>query len=111
MTKHNLREVPTTLVPPVDRPNAKETITRLMVTFPFDLRGVEPKQDVMIRTPLCSGWMIFLNKAGSLAHIMHQLDASEGTYIRMKVPHSIRGANPEYLKRYFFYRMKGRFII
>lgn len=111
MTKHNLRTVPATLVPVKDKPAEAEKIPRMMVTFPFDLRGMEPKQDVMMRTPLCTGWMVFLNKAGSLAHIMHQLDASEGTYIRMKVPHSIRGANPEYLKRYFFYRMKGRFII
>lgn len=111
MTKHNLNAVPATLVPIKDTIAMAEQITRLMITYPFDLRGIEPKQDTLRRTPLCSGWMIFLNKAGSLAHIIHQLDAAEGTYIRMKVPHTIKGSSPEYLKRYFFYRMVGRYII
>ena len=111
MTKHNLVTVPASIVPTKDTPEKANKIARLMVTYPFDLRGMEPKQDVMIDTPLCSSWMVFINKAGTLAHIMHQFDASNGTYIRMKVPHHIKGASPDYLKRYFFYRMVDRFII
>lgn len=98
---HNLKAVPATIVPLTDKPKAAEQITRLMITYPFDLRGVEPKQDTLRNTPLCSGWMVFVNKAGSLAHIMHQLDAAEGTYIRMKIPHGIRKASNSYIQRYF----------
>lgn len=108
---HNLKTVPATIVPVKDTTEHSKQIPKIMITRPFDLRGVEPKQDTLRNTPLCSGWMIFLNKAGSLAHIMHQLDAADGTYIRMKVPHGIKGASPEYLRRYFYYRMVGRYII
>jgi hypothetical protein len=102
---------PIARLPDTDKPILVEKIVRVMITEQFDLRGMEPKQDVMIRTPLCSGWMVFLNKACTLAHIMHQLDASEGTYIRMKVPHRLRNMHVDYIRRYFFYRMKGRFVI
>jgi len=109
--KHNLKAVPATLVPTTDKASAAEKIPRIMITENFDLRGAEPKQDTLRRTPLCSGWMVFVNKACSLAHIMHQLDASEGTYIRMKIPHTIRRSSNQYLQRYFYYRMAGRYVI
>lgn len=100
-----------TFVPERDSVTNASRITRIMLTQDFDLRGIEPKQDVMLRTPLCSGWMVFLNKKCSLAHVMHQLDASEGTYSRMKVPHVIQKKHPDDIVRYFFYRMRNRYII
>lgn len=101
-------EIPRTLMPATHSPTVEAKTLRIMVEENFDLRGAEPKQDTLRNTPLCTGWMVFINKARTLAHIMHQLDASDGTYIRMKIPHNLRGAK---LQAYFYYRMKGRYVI
>lgn len=96
---------------PADGAVDRERIHRMMVTTDFCLRGIEPKQSVLAETPLCTGWMIFLNRGCTLAHIMHADDAAEGTYIRMKIPHTLQGSHPEYLRRWFYHRMKNRYII
>jgi hypothetical protein len=108
---HNLQKVVEAMVVPNESPEVKERLSRLMITSEFDLRGISSKTDTLRSTPLCSGWMVFLNKARTLAHIMHAEDINDETYIRMKVPCKVKGAHPEFLRRYFYNRMVSRYII
>ena len=89
----------------------KKKLARLLLEYPFDLRGIQSKIDKINSSKVCSGWMIFLNKAGTLAHIMHRDDAEEGTYIRMKIPFGIAGSHPDFMQRWFYNRMIKRYVI
>lgn len=84
-------------------------LSRLVMKYPFSLRGINNKIEEIQRTKICTGWMLFLNKAGTLAHIMHKDDVD--TYIRMKIPKSVAGADPEYLRRWIYNRMISRYVI
>jgi hypothetical protein len=109
---HNLSSVVQESVNPINESaEVKEKISRLMITPNYDLRGLQPKIDTLKSTPLCTGWMVFLNKKGSLAHIIHKDDIEEETYIRMKVPCRFHGADYRFMQRYFFNRMVKRYII
>ena len=92
-----------------EAPEVGKKIARLMLVHPFNLRGLQSKIDTISSTPLCSGWMVFLNKAGTLAHIMHKDDTE--SYIRMKIPKGIAGARLEFMQRWFYNRMESRYII
>jgi len=84
-------------------------LARLMLKYPFSLRGIKDKVDEIQRTKLCTGWMLFINRAGTLAHIMHKEDVD--SYVRMKIPKSVAGADPEYLRRWIYNRMISRYVI
>lgn len=80
----------------------------LMVTLGFNLVSIKPKQEVMEETPLCTGWMVFLNRAGNLAHVMHADDVND--YNRIRLAKSLKGASEEFIRKEFYRRMKDRYI-
>jgi len=110
-TKHNLSSVKPSLPDIKETPENKERIKRMMITPNFDLRGVESKVQVMKDTPLCTGYMIFLNSRGTLAHIMHHDDLEDADYRgimpyeRFPIPLSLAGAHPEYIRHWVFKKM------
>lgn len=89
----------------------KERIKRMMITPNFDLRGIDSKLQVMRETPLCTGYMIFLNSKGSLAHIMHHDDLDDADYRgivpyeRFPIPLSLCGAHHEFIRHWLYKKM------
>lgn len=83
----------------------------VMLEHPFDLRGISNKINRINELTLATGWVIFLNQKGSLAHIMHKKDADSGMYFRMNVPYALHGANPEFMRKWFFERLKHRLVM
>ncbi len=90
-------------------PIVKKKIARLRLVYPFDLRGLQSKIDFLSSLPANCGWVVFLNKSGNLAHIMHREDSE--AYIRMKIPSGIAGSHPTFMQRWFYNRMEGRYVI
>jgi hypothetical protein len=108
---HNLEKVREMMtVPPNEDVTVTQKVHRIMITR-LSLQGLQPKIDVLNSTPLCTGWMVFLNKAGTLAHIMHAEDVVDGSYIRMKIPSGVAGAHEEFMRRWFYNRMVHRYVI
>jgi transcription antitermination factor NusG len=109
--KHNLHKVKPSLPQMEETKENKERIKRMMITSNFDLRGIDSKIQVMRKTPLCTGYMIFLNARGSLAHIMHHDDLEDADYRgimpieRFPIPLSLCGAHPEYIRHWIFRKM------
>jgi len=98
--------------PENEAPEVTAKVQRLMVYTQFDLRGIADKADTIKANPLCAGkWVVFLNRAGNLAHVMHGDDVEDGTYSRMVVRQNLKDAHPNYIQRYFFNRMIARYII
>lgn len=111
--KHNLENV-LKLVSENFTPKAEECkpkTPKLMMYENFDLRGIQSKVDVIESNKLCTGWTLFLNRSRTLAHIMHVEDASEGTYIRMRIPYSIHGADPKFIKKVILEKMVKRYVM
>lgn len=81
---------------------------RLMVTEDFDLRGLSPKQEILGSTPLCTGWMAFVNRKHTLAHVIHRDDPD--TFVRIKLGHNFKGVHSEYLRKSLYVRMKDRYL-
>lgn len=82
--------------------------SRLMLTQYFNLQGINPKIEVMENTPLCTGWMAFVNNKYTLAHIMHQDDHE--SYVRVKLSSGLKGATEEYVRKVLYNRMKAHYI-
>ena len=82
--------------------------SRLMLTPHFNLQGINPKIEVIENTPLCTGWMAFVNNACTLAHVMHPDDID--SYVRIKLQHGLKGANEEYIRSVVYNRMKTHYI-
>lgn len=82
--------------------------SRLMLTQNFNLQGINPKIEVMENTPLCTGWMAFVNNKCTLAHVMHQNDHE--SYVRIKLKSGLKGANEEFIRRVLYERMKAHYI-
>lgn len=81
---------------------------KLMITTCFNLRGIQSKVEVLENTPLCTGWMAFVNNACTLAHVMHPDDID--SYVRIKLQHGLKGANEEYIRSVIYNRMKTHYI-
>jgi hypothetical protein len=84
---------------------------RIMISPNYDLRGLAPKQETLKATPLCTGWMVFLNKRSNLAHIMHADDADNGAYVRTPFHGALKGCHPNYIRKLVHDRMVGRYIL
>lgn len=82
--------------------------SRLMVVENFDLRGIVAKQQELEDTPLCTGWLAFVNRAHTLAHVMHRDEPD--TYVRIKLGHTFRGVSEEYLRKALYHRMRYHYI-
>ena len=96
----------------------KERVKRMMITTDFSLVGIQSKIDVMKATPLCTDLMVFLNRKGSLAHIMSQIDVQDPDfhgrfvpYIRMPIPTGLVGAHPDFILRWLFKKLVTRYNI
>lgn len=112
MIEHNLQEVAEQFtVPEHEPPEVTMKVQRLMLVMNFGLHGVQPKIDYIHSTPLAAGkWVVFLNRAGTLAHVMHADDVEDGDYSRMKT-RNLKDSHPNYIQRYFYNRMIKRYII
>lgn len=93
----------------------KVKLPSLMLTPYFDLRG--DKIEVMKNTPLCTGYMLFLNNSGSLGHIVHADDVSDPDYStsiphrREPIPPRLRGAHPEAVRRHVLKKLLAKNMI
>jgi len=86
-------------------------VDRLFLEFPFNLMGVQSKIDRMKELTLATGWVVFLNQAGSLAHVMHADDTESGEYFRVRIPSGLHKAQPEFMRRWFFVKLNKRLVI
>lgn len=82
--------------------------THLMLTENFDLRGIKNKQEIVDSTPLLKGWMAFVNAKCTLCHMMH-VDDKE-SYVRIKLPPSLKGTSGEYMRKQIYNRTKNHYI-
>lgn len=80
---------------------------RLMITSNFNLRGMAAKQSEIEDTPLCTGWMAFVNRSCTLAHVM-PADAIDD-YVRLKLV-GMKGSSEEYIRKHIYGRMRHRYI-
>ena len=90
-------------------------LPKLMVTPYFDLRG--DKLSVMHATPLCTDYMLFLNGRCTLGHIVHAMDVEDPDYSdgvphrRQPIPHRLRGAHPEFIRRWVLKKLIDRHML
>ena len=102
-------------VPKFDDNGIVHILPRMMVTPYFDLRG--DKLSVMRNTPLCTDYMLFLNGRCTLGHIVHAMDVDDPDYAdgvphrRQPIPHRLRGAHPEYIRRWVLQKLIDRGMI
>ena len=98
-----------------DNNSTHRLLPKLMLTPYFDLRG--DKVEVMKNTPLCTSYMLFLNRAGTLGHIIHIDDVYDTDYDgniphrREPIPAKLRGAHPEFIRRYVLKKLISKNLI
>jgi hypothetical protein len=100
---------------PDPTPEEQERIQFVMATPNFDLRGRSYMAEIIRRTPLCTGYMLFLNQRCSLAYIMHRDDVDDMDFMgavppaeRFPIPRYLWERHPEYIRRWVFKKMCQR---
>jgi hypothetical protein len=83
--------------------------TTLVTVQDFNLLGIQSKIDYLATLPTFHKWVVFINSRANLAHIMHREDTY--SYIRMKLPVSLKGCGIKFVEKYFYFRMEGRYIL
>lgn len=115
---HNLDRVtkqkPIPVLPKLGKDD-KKRIKRVMLTEGYDLRGRAGMIQVVRDTPLCTGYMVFLNRRGNLAYLLHREDVDDQDFAgvlppmdRFPVPKRFWGSHPEFMRRWFFRKISDR---